>query len=55
LVPDDILATPSVEFLPEATTLTIECTSEEIDRSIRRAHPDVVLCLIKPQGRGRGW
>lgn len=63
LAPDQILVALSVEFLPEGTTETIQEAITQIDLSVREAHPEVVVFLVKPQSahhfqmikKTRGW
>jgi cation diffusion facilitator family transporter len=63
LAPDQILVAISVEFVETGTTASIETAVGAIERAIKQSHPEVVICLIKPQSRtqfadiarGRGW
>lgn len=63
LAPDQILVALSVEFRPEGTTETIQDAITQIDRTVRQAHPEVVIFLVKPQSashfqtikKTRGW
>lgn len=63
IAPDQILVALSVQFMSEATTSVIEQAIADIDREVRRAHPDVVIFIIKPQNAQqfaelrtrRGW
>lgn len=63
LAPDQIMVALSIEFEPRGTTASIEAAVVEIERAIRLAHPEIVLCLVKPQSAeafsaistGRGW
>jgi cation diffusion facilitator family transporter len=52
LAPDQIVAALSLEFADELTTPALEQTVVEIERRVRRDHPEVVNLFVKPQTTG---
>jgi cation diffusion facilitator family transporter len=52
LAPQQIVAALSLEFADELTTPEIEAKVSELERSVRRMHPEVVALFVKPQSPG---
>lgn len=49
LAPDQVLVALSLEFADNLCTPAIERAVQEIEKSVRAAHPEVVTLFIKPQ------
>jgi cation diffusion facilitator family transporter len=52
LAPDQIVAALSLEFADDLRTPALEQAVVEIERRVRRAHPEVVSLFVKPQTAG---
>jgi cation diffusion facilitator family transporter len=52
LGPEQIVATLSLEFCDDLTTLEIETHVADLERRIREKHPQIVALFVKPQAAG---
>jgi cation diffusion facilitator family transporter len=53
LAPNEIVVALSLEFADELKTTDIEIKVIELERRLRRLHPDVIALFVKPQSSGR--